>query len=171
MVQWLRLCASTAGGVDSIPHRGTKIPHAVCAGQKKKKNNEEPGLLRIIAFSLLRRLWRPCFRWYNYKMEDGCLVHRDELLFIVGSCEFLGFICYHSITYTLLTITSFKTLPRLHSGSFPFHCALLVFYKYFLTVLNKCLLSYFSPSNRGKEPCLIRPCDPRTSHSKYFTMY
>ena len=27
-VQWLRLCASTAGGMGSIPGRGTKIPHA-----------------------------------------------------------------------------------------------------------------------------------------------
>ena len=27
-VQWLRFCASTAGGVDSIPGQGTKIPHA-----------------------------------------------------------------------------------------------------------------------------------------------
>ena len=28
-VQWLRLHASTAGGMCSIPGRGTKIPHAV----------------------------------------------------------------------------------------------------------------------------------------------
>ena len=27
-VQWLRLHASTAGGVGSIPGRGTKMPHA-----------------------------------------------------------------------------------------------------------------------------------------------
>ena len=29
MVQWLRLCASTAGGTGSIPGQGTKIPQAV----------------------------------------------------------------------------------------------------------------------------------------------
>ena len=36
-VQWLRLCASTAGGTGSIPGRGTKIPHATWHGQKIKK--------------------------------------------------------------------------------------------------------------------------------------
>ena len=35
-VQWLRLHASTAGDVGSIPDRGTKIPHAVQWGRKKK---------------------------------------------------------------------------------------------------------------------------------------
>ena len=28
VVQWLRLCTSTAGGTGSIPGLGTKIPHA-----------------------------------------------------------------------------------------------------------------------------------------------
>ena len=28
MAQWLRLCASTAGGTGSIPDLGTKIPRA-----------------------------------------------------------------------------------------------------------------------------------------------
>ena len=37
MVQWLRFCASNAGGAGSSPGRGTKIPHAVQHGQKKKK--------------------------------------------------------------------------------------------------------------------------------------
>ena len=36
-VQWLRLQASTAGGVGSIPDWGTKIPHAPQHGKKKKK--------------------------------------------------------------------------------------------------------------------------------------
>ena len=27
--QWLRLCASIAGGMDLIPDQGTKIPHAM----------------------------------------------------------------------------------------------------------------------------------------------
>ena len=45
MVQWLRLRASTAGGVSSIPDQGTKVPQAVEGtkvpqavehGQKKK---------------------------------------------------------------------------------------------------------------------------------------
>ena len=37
MVQWLRLCTSTAGGMGSIPGQGTKTPHAVQKDQKKKK--------------------------------------------------------------------------------------------------------------------------------------
>ena len=37
VVQWLRLCASVAGNMDSIPGWGTKIPHATCLGRKKKK--------------------------------------------------------------------------------------------------------------------------------------
>ena len=36
-VQLLRLCASNAGGVGSIPGWGTRIPHAAWHGQKKKK--------------------------------------------------------------------------------------------------------------------------------------
>ena len=41
VVQWLELCAftvSTAGGMGLIPSWGTKIPHAMCFGQKKKKS-------------------------------------------------------------------------------------------------------------------------------------
>ena len=35
-VQWLRLCASQAGGVGLIPGQGTEIPHAAWCGQKRK---------------------------------------------------------------------------------------------------------------------------------------
>ena len=37
VVQWLRLHTTTAVGTGSIPGWGTKIPHAVRQGQKKKK--------------------------------------------------------------------------------------------------------------------------------------
>ena len=37
VVQWLRLCSSTSGGLGSIPGQGTKISHATWHGQKKKK--------------------------------------------------------------------------------------------------------------------------------------
>ena len=40
-VQWLRLHASTAGGMGSIPGRGTKIPHAARCGQKRSCREEE----------------------------------------------------------------------------------------------------------------------------------
>ena len=36
LVQWLRLHTSNAGGMGLIPGWGTKIPHAVRCGQKKK---------------------------------------------------------------------------------------------------------------------------------------
>ena len=39
---WLRLHASNAGGVGSIPGQGTKIPHAVWHSQKKKKVRVSP---------------------------------------------------------------------------------------------------------------------------------
>ena len=38
MVQWLRFCASNIRGAGSSPGRGTKIPHVVQHGQKKKSN-------------------------------------------------------------------------------------------------------------------------------------
>ena len=37
VVQWLGHHASTAGGADLTPGQGTKIPHAMQCGQKKKK--------------------------------------------------------------------------------------------------------------------------------------
>ena len=37
VVQWLRICASTAGGMGSIPGWGTKIPHAAQSSQKQTK--------------------------------------------------------------------------------------------------------------------------------------
>ena len=41
VVQWLRLHASNAGGTGSVPGKGTKIPHVVRCGKKKKKNRKE----------------------------------------------------------------------------------------------------------------------------------
>ena len=38
VVQWLRLCASTAGIVGLMPGRGTKILHAKWYSQKKKNS-------------------------------------------------------------------------------------------------------------------------------------
>ena len=40
-VQWLGLCAPTAGGMGSIPGWGTKIPHAAWCGKKKKKKKKK----------------------------------------------------------------------------------------------------------------------------------
>ena len=37
VVQWLEFCASIAEGMSSIPGQGTKIPHALWHGQKRKE--------------------------------------------------------------------------------------------------------------------------------------
>ena len=42
MVQWLRLCASSARGAGSIHGRGTKTPHAKWHGQTNKQNKQNP---------------------------------------------------------------------------------------------------------------------------------
>ena len=42
VVQWLRLCISTVGGMSLIPGQGTKIPYTVWQGQKKKKKEVQP---------------------------------------------------------------------------------------------------------------------------------
>ena len=54
-VQWLKLCASNAEGVGSIPGRGTKIPHATYHGQEKEKLNFNKFSLSII--SLMDHAW------------------------------------------------------------------------------------------------------------------
>ena len=41
-VQWLGLCASTAGGADSIPGQGTKIPQISGCGQENQKTTQSP---------------------------------------------------------------------------------------------------------------------------------
>ena len=43
VVQWVRPCASTAGGVGSIPPQGTKIPCATQHGPKIKKSLQDTG--------------------------------------------------------------------------------------------------------------------------------
>ena len=40
-VQWLRRHASSAGAMGLITGRGTKIPHAVRRGQRKKEKRKE----------------------------------------------------------------------------------------------------------------------------------
>ena len=51
VVQWLRLHAASAGGMGSIPHRGTKISHAVKSGQKTKINEGDPIQKNPLIFS------------------------------------------------------------------------------------------------------------------------
>ena len=41
VVQWLRLCASNAGGMGLIPGQGTKILHASRSGKEEKKKKKK----------------------------------------------------------------------------------------------------------------------------------
>jgi len=41
VVQWLRLYTSAAGGMDSIPDLGTKIPHAMLCSQKEEREKRK----------------------------------------------------------------------------------------------------------------------------------
>ena len=51
VVQWLRLHASNAGDLDSVPGQGTKIPHAAWCGQKiNLKNKQVSGLYCFLLF-------------------------------------------------------------------------------------------------------------------------
>ena len=53
VVQWLRFCASNAGGVGSIPGWETKIPHVARYGQKKIKRMTKANQAKV-AFGLER---------------------------------------------------------------------------------------------------------------------
>ena len=54
-VQWLRLCASTAGGTGLIPGWGTKTPHALWHGQKQKQTNKTSEYNKKAADSQIQR--------------------------------------------------------------------------------------------------------------------
>ena len=66
-VQRLRLCASNAGDAGSIPGQGTKIPHAVWCGQKKKKKDVKYNL-NIFQFNII--LKGCCFSLKFTKKRD-----------------------------------------------------------------------------------------------------
>ena len=51
MIQWLALCTSSSGGMDSISGQGTKIPHAMLCGQKVKKRKNWK--VKAVAVSIL----------------------------------------------------------------------------------------------------------------------
>ena len=53
MVQWLRLCTSTAGVKGSIPGPRTKIPHATQLYQKKNEWKENVFFLKKMNNSTL----------------------------------------------------------------------------------------------------------------------
>ena len=56
-VQWLRLCASTAGGMGSIPGQGPKILHAsVTPSQIKGKKKKKPFTIVLVSFRRERKM-------------------------------------------------------------------------------------------------------------------
>ena len=68
-VQWLGLCASTAGGTGSIPGVGTKILHAAWSIQKQNKNKKgRKASASQIAFHThwTDLFWRK-YQWYSTK--------------------------------------------------------------------------------------------------------
>ena len=77
-VQWLRLHASTAGGVGSIPGPGTKILHAKWCSQKKKKEKCRIWGL-CLNFSSACLEWEPGIHIFNIYPADsytvGLLTH------------------------------------------------------------------------------------------------
>ena len=75
VVQWLRLHASSAGGVGSIPVWETKIPHATWHGQKKKKNV----ILLHVKYHLIL-----------------VLIHLDILFIFIIICYYYSFIFGHT---------------------------------------------------------------------------
>ena len=77
-VQWLRPCASTAGGTGLIPGRGTRIPCTAPHGQKKEKKLVQP-VWRAIGNTYHKNvyiLWLSnyTFRKFSYRCIHTCAV-------------------------------------------------------------------------------------------------
>ena len=64
VVQWLKLSASNAGDASSNPGRGTKIPHAVWLGQKKRKKAHVLTQHSVLALVSGTRTKAACVRFY-----------------------------------------------------------------------------------------------------------
>ena len=53
VIQWVRLYASTAGGMGLIPGWGTKIPHAVALPKGKNKQAKNPNKHKTIDLNII----------------------------------------------------------------------------------------------------------------------
>lgn len=49
VIEWLGLRACTAGGMGSIPGRGTKIPHATWCTRNKQTNQQKAKMWYILS--------------------------------------------------------------------------------------------------------------------------
>ena len=66
----LSLCASSAGGVGSIPGQGTKIRHAVWQGQKPKQNKKQTTTSLVDLLKPMQQTWGK-----NEKTKNICMEH------------------------------------------------------------------------------------------------
>ena len=89
VAQWLRLCATNAGGVGSIPSQDPKIPRATMEWPKKilikqNKHNEKPaeGLKheRQVLICILNKSLAAAWRMAHQGAKDGSRQVMDELL-------------------------------------------------------------------------------------------
>ena len=97
MVQWLRLHASNAGGTDSIPGQGTKIPQAAQHGQKTLKITK-----RFFFFFLFLNLFIYLFYlwlcWVFVSVRGLSLVaasggHSSLFIAVCGPSHYRGLSC------------------------------------------------------------------------------
>ena len=93
MVHWLRICASTSGSTGLILGQGTKIPHAMELGKRKKNHLVDfsttsspyfPPLLPLTRIVNKIPMLSSPFYFFNYVQNTEHLWHRQSrfLLFI-----------------------------------------------------------------------------------------
>ena len=99
VVQWLGLCAHTAGGLGLIPGWGTKIPHAVWHGPEKKEEEE------MYIKTTPRYLYRP-MRMTLIKMRNNI----KKLVSAVISYTYTYILFHILFYYDLLQDTEYSSL-------------------------------------------------------------
>ena len=97
-VQWLRLHASIAGGMGSIPGGGTKILHAVQPGQKKKANYECHYFIKHLS---------PFIR-----LKEGQVVKFNPEIMYVGFCFIVLNLSFVYTVYLKVTIVCLQCCLR-----------------------------------------------------------
>ena len=109
VVQWLRLCTSTAGGAGLIPGQGTVIPSAVHCGQKKKS----PPFFSFSACTQTSELESSLQRWLHishmaWKVATMDRVSGPHTCLCLRPCS----VRLHSWLQTLQWASSYKVNPR-----------------------------------------------------------
>ena len=82
VVQWLRLCASTTGGLGSIPGQGTKILHATWCNQKIKKKAEGSGLYVSGLHKMTPHIWNIETHWWQLALWRLDYVTESKLVLL-----------------------------------------------------------------------------------------